>query len=83
VATSKVAPQKPVLIDQVVVKEENQALIDQLEASLLGQISQPDILKEDILRGWYLGNENEKRYGTPDSWIFVEDGKQSKWMSPL
>ena len=54
---------------------------DQL-AELRRQLSQPNILKDDILRGWYMASESEKRYGTPDNWIFLEDGENSKWISP-
>ncbi len=35
----------------------------------------------DIERGWYFGNENEKKYGTPNNWLFQEDGENSKWVS--
>lgn len=51
-------------------------------ADLSQDLDQPNILKQDILRGWYLGNENEKKYGTPNTWIFQENGAQSRWISP-
>lgn len=47
------------------------------------EINRPNVLKEDILRGWYLAAEHEKKYGTPDNWIFIEDGDKSRWVSPL
>lgn len=51
-------------------------------AEIRKQLNRPNVLKEDILRGWYLGGENDRKFGTPDTWIFVEDGANSKWMSP-
>jgi hypothetical protein len=51
-------------------------------AELRRQLAQPNILKEDIVRGWYLADRSEKKYGTPSGWIFVEDGDGSRWMSP-
>jgi len=51
-------------------------------AEISKQLSQPNILKDDILRGWYLGAKKDRRFGTPDTWIFIEDGENSKWISP-
>ncbi|MBN2306390.1 hypothetical protein JXD20_00180 [Candidatus Peregrinibacteria bacterium] len=56
--------------------------IDDILADITAEMHQPDILKSDIIRGWYLGGQSDKKYGTPDTWIFVEDGENSKWMSP-
>lgn len=55
---------------------------DERLAEISRQLSQPNILKEDILRGWYLGGKNDRKFGTPDTWIFIEDGRNSKWISP-
>jgi len=51
-------------------------------AEIARQLNQPNILKDDILRGWYLGAKADRKFGTPDTWIFVDDGKDSKWISP-
>lgn len=56
--------------------------VDDILADISEQMHQPNILKDDILRGWYQASEAEKKYGTPDTWIFVEDGSNSRWMSP-
>lgn len=56
--------------------------VDRKLAELRRQMNQPNILESDILRGWYLASESEKKYGTPDTWIFIEDGENSKWISP-
>lgn len=55
----------------------------ELQANLSQAMEQPNILKEDILRGWYLSSEENKKYGTPEDWVFVEDQSESKWMSPF
>ena len=54
---------------------------DQL-ATLRRQLAQPDILQQDIVRGWYEADFDEKKYGTPVSWVFVEDDDHSIWISP-
>jgi hypothetical protein len=56
--------------------------VDDILADISAQMHQPNILKSDILRGWYLGAKSDKKYGTPDTWLFVEDGENSKWISP-
>lgn len=57
------------------------AKVDRILADISEQMHQPNVLKTDILRGWYLGGESDKKYGTPDTWVFMEDGENSKWMS--
>lgn len=56
--------------------------LDKLLADITRQMNQPNILKSDIERGWYLGSRSDRKYGTPDGWIFIEDGENSKWISP-
>lgn len=56
--------------------------LDALLADITAQMHQPNILKDDILRGWYLGSRSDRKYGTPNTWIFIEDGANSKWISP-
>lgn len=56
--------------------------VDEILADISAQMHQPNVLKTDILRGWYLGSRSDKKYGTPDTWVFAEDGENSKWMSP-
>jgi len=58
------------------------AKVDRILADISAQMHQPNVLKTDILRGWYLGGKSDKKYGTPDTWVFVDDGENSKWMSP-
>jgi hypothetical protein len=45
-------------------------------------LGQPTINAEDIERGWYFGSKGDKKTGTPDSWLFVDDGINSRWSSP-
>ncbi|MFH0838318.1 MAG: hypothetical protein V1880_03570 [Patescibacteria group bacterium] len=61
--------------------EKDYEKVDQILADISAQMNQPNILKSDILRGWYLGRKSDKKYGTPDTWVFAEDGDNSKWMS--
>ena len=56
--------------------------LDDLLADITAQMHQPNILKDDILRGWYVGGKSDRKYGTPNTWIFIEDGANSKWISP-
>ncbi len=56
--------------------------LEQLKADLSEDLDAPNILKEDILRRWYYGTKEQKKYGTPDEWVFVDDGDQSRWVSP-
>jgi len=46
------------------------------------ELNRPNISEEDIKRGWYYGSEEDKKYGTPDSWVWVEDSDESRWVSP-
>lgn len=55
--------------------------MNQIFTDLKKKMDQPNILKEDIVRGWYLGKKEERKFGTPDTWVFKEDGLNSKWMS--
>ncbi|MFH0820244.1 MAG: hypothetical protein V1908_00565 [Candidatus Peregrinibacteria bacterium] len=58
--------------------DETQKLLDAIEK----KIAQPNIMYEDIERGWYYGSLQEKKVGTPSTWTWVENGKSSRWMSP-
>jgi hypothetical protein len=54
------------------------ALIQRID----NNISPPDIAVQDIERGWYYGQKVDKKSGTPNSWIWVDKGKNSVWVSP-
>jgi len=56
--------------------------VNKILSDITAQMHQPNILKDDILRGWYLGVKSDRKFGTPKTWIFVEDGANSKWISP-
>ena len=45
-------------------------------------IRQPNISIIDIERGWYYGRKDEKKTGTPSSWVWIDKGDQSVWSSP-
>lgn len=43
----------------------------------------PPITQADLDQGWYYGSEDQKKPGTPDSWIFVGKGTRSAaWRKP-
>lgn len=56
------------------------------DESLLQAIDQsiqnPGITDQDLERGWYLGQQHEKRTTTPDTWIWVDRGVRSVWVRP-
>ncbi len=56
--------------------------IDRLVDTIDQNIKQPVIITEEIERGWYYGKKNEKKVGTPDSWIWLDEGFKSRWISP-
>ena len=58
--------------------EEMERLLDEIEKDL----TRPNITEEDIRRGWYYGSFDDKKYGTPDSWIWSDEGDKSRWISP-
>jgi hypothetical protein len=45
-------------------------------------IDQKNITDDDLNRGWYYGSEDEKKWGTPSNWIWVNEGGKSRWISP-
>lgn len=38
-----------------------------------------NILEIDLSNGWYWGDKNQKKPGTPDNWVYNEAGKSSCW----
>jgi hypothetical protein len=58
--------------------EDMEKLLDDIDKEL----NSPNITEEDIRRGLYYASENDKKYGTPSSWIWIDDGDKSRWMSP-
>ena len=42
------------------------------------------ITEDELNQGWYYGQQDEPKEGTPESWTFLEDGdgKNSKWIKP-
>jgi len=66
-------PQKPSLSDEQITD------IQIREAQKIGK--EVPVSEADIRRGFYYGTQDEKRYGTPVSWIWVSDGDKSRWSS--
>lgn len=42
------------------------------------ELTRPNISKQDMEQGWYFSLPGEKKYGTPESWVWVD----GRWMSP-
>ena len=81
-------PQKPVAMqaDLSALKDtedkENELDFDRLIERIDKSLEQPTITVEDIERGWYYGSKDEKKLGTPSSWILIDEGAKSRWISP-
>jgi len=45
-------------------------------------IDRSNILAQDIEQGWYLAGKDDKKDGTPGTWVWVDKGSQSAWISP-
>lgn len=45
-------------------------------------IEKKNITQTDIERGWYSAREDEKKWGTPPSWIWFQRGGQEFWADP-
>ena len=58
--------------------EDMEMLLNEIDKDL----NRPNITEQDIRRGWYYGLETDMKYGTPTSWIWVNDSKESRWISP-
>ncbi len=52
-------------------------LVDRIDRNLASK----NVTLEDIDRGWYYGSEEERKWGTPQSWIWVNEGVKSHWIS--
>ena len=58
--------------------EKMQKLLDDIES----QLDKPNISEDDIKRGWYYATEQDKKFGTPSSWIWQANGNNPRWISP-
>lgn len=84
-------PKKPSIPDQKIAQanlldfeahESSELDMDRLIEKINESLEQPTITVEEIERGWYYGNEEEKKVGTPSSWIWIGEGAKSRWVSP-
>lgn len=53
-------------------------LVERINKSL----TKPAVTSDDIERGWYYGDEDEKKFGTPSAWIWMDERARSRWTSP-
>lgn len=56
--------------------------MEQLIEEINKQLSAPNITEEDIRRGWYYASQKDKKYGTPNSWIWINNSDKPRWTSP-
>ena len=54
------------------------SILDEIDKEL----NRPNISEDDIKRGWYYGSQEDKKFGTPSPWIWVDNGSESRWVSP-
>ena len=52
-------------------------ILDEIDQEIQGD----SITSEDIERGWYLGGKDDKKFGTPDTWTWITDQFDSRWVS--
>lgn len=48
----------------------------------LDENSISSIAQTEVEKGWYWGNADQKKTGTPENWLFQENGKSSCWHKP-
>lgn len=60
----------------------NETDMDGLINRINQNLDQQNITLKDIDRGWYYGSEDERKWGTPSTWIWVNEGENSHWISP-
>ncbi|MBI5412573.1 hypothetical protein HZA43_05405 [Candidatus Peregrinibacteria bacterium] len=79
----KIPPKElKVSVLELQAKEKETENSDGLLKTLNQDVTNPSITKEDLDRGWYLGQKYEKRYATPENWVWLNRGEQSVWMRP-
>ncbi len=55
-----------------------EALVNRIDK----KIEQTNITTEDIDRGWYFASKEDRKWGTPKSWMWIDEGAKSHWISP-
>jgi len=46
------------------------------------KIEETNITEQDIERGWYFASKDDRKWGTPKSWVWIDEGAKSHWISP-
>lgn len=82
-------PKKPVARAESVRADEQEVEADgggvdmaRLIEDINKSLGQDTITANEIEQGWYFAAESDKKTGTPDSWVWVEDGGDSRWSNP-
>ena len=42
----------------------------------------PEITQKELNTGWYYGSESQYKPGTPEQWVYEENGRSSCWHAP-
>jgi len=72
------------LLEQALLESDpvDEAFLEELKAEHESTLGQPNIAKEDILRGWYEAEKTGKRYGTPENWVYSNENGKFMWGDP-
>ncbi len=63
-------------------KDKEEVDMDQLLETINQNLRQPVITKEEVGQGWYYGKKEDEKLGTPVSWVWLDEGSKSRWVSP-
>jgi|GEM_PF-1960801 len=63
-------------------EEKKDVDMDQLIEKINKNLERTAITKEEVEQGWYYGEKEDKKLGTPSSWIWIDEGSKSRWVSP-
>ncbi len=62
--------------------EKDNVDMERLLNTINKNLKKPAVTTEEIERGWYYAKKDEKKVGTPDSWMWLDEGIKSRWISP-
>lgn len=88
VASSPKLPQVNLQANVLGVGRTNEAKDEKVEVDMEGLIDRIDqrlekdnITDADLERGWYYSSESDRKWGTPQSWVWIDEGATSHWIS--
>lgn len=42
-----------------------------------------NLTEEELSQGWYYGEQEEKKEGTPEDWVWINGSDNPKWIAPV